>query len=386
MNRWIIFILFYLSIYGSAHLYLLIKTRRAFYIDGVQYILLVVILTFLLLAPLNAHLLLNQGQWLAGVALTWIGYCWMGFVFIFVCQALIADGYHLMVAAAQQMFGTDWTGLMLSKRQSICLLTLSTCAIMIYGAYEAHHITTERITIRSDKITMASGRVRIVQISDLHISPLYFPARLKPVLSAIQEAKPDILVSTGDLVDGRGLYPKMLAAALNSMPAPMGKFAITGNHEFYTGISEASAFTQKAGFTLLRNQSVAVTKELVIPGVDDPASTPPEKSPKEYDLLKGVPQNTFSLLLKHRPIIGKSSIDAIDLQLSGHTHQGQIFPFDALVRLSYPLGYGLQHIAPNRYLYTSRGTGTWGPPIRVWARPEVTIIDLVPTAGGEKTK
>ena len=109
MSRWIIFILMYLSIYGSAHLYLLIKIRRAFYLEGVQYVLLFAVLTFLLLAPVNARLLQGQGHWLPAVALTWIGYTWMGFVFIFVCQALIVDGYHLIVGAAQQMLGTDWT-------------------------------------------------------------------------------------------------------------------------------------------------------------------------------------------------------------------------------------------------------------------------------------
>lgn len=386
MSRWIIFILFYLSVYGSAHLYLLIKVRRAFYLDGVQYVLLFAILAFLLMAPVNARLLQNQGYWLPAVALTWIGYCWMGFVFIFVCLALIVDAYHLIVAGAQQMFATDWTTLMLSKRQSISLLTLSTCAIMIYGAFEAYNITTEHVTLRTAKLPMASGPVRIIQISDLHISPLFFPARLAPVITAIKKAKPDILVSTGDLVDGRGLNPKALAAAFNGISAPMGKYAITGNHEFYTGISEASKFTKEAGFELLRNRTVGVTKEIFITGVDDPASNLPDGALKENQLLKRVPETAYSLLLKHRPIIDKNNIDAIDLQLSGHTHQGQIFPFDALVRLSYPLGNGIQRFAPDRYLYTSRGTGTWGPPIRVLAKPEITIIDLVPSAHGTEPR
>lgn len=382
MSRWIIFILLYLSIYGSAHLYLLIKARRAFYLDGVQYVLLFVIFFFLLLAPVNARLLGGQGGGLPAAALTWIGFIWMGFVFLFVCQALLADGYHLMIGAAQQVFGTDWTAIMLSKRQCIGLLTLSTCAIMIYGAFEAYHVKTESVTIHSKKIPPASGPVRIVQISDLHISPLFFPARLAPVIKAVQKARPDILVSTGDLIDGRGLNPQMLAADLYSLPAPLGKFAVTGNHEFYAGISGASDFTQMAGFTLLRDQSVAVTKEIVITGVDDPVGTRHGENAKEIGLLKDVPQNRFSLLLKHRPRINADSIAHIDLQLSGHTHKGQIFPFDAFVRLGYPLGYGLREIAPDRYLYTSRGTGTWGPPVRVLAPPEITIIDIVPASGG----
>jgi hypothetical protein len=378
MSRWFIFIALFLSVYGTAHLYLLIKIRRAFYLTGVHYVLLFAILVFLLLAPVNAHLVEGEGHQWAAVALAWIGFVWLGFIFLFVCQSLVVDGYHLIIRAAQQVFATDWTAIMLSKRQCINLLTLSTCAIMVYGAFEAYHIETERVTIRSPKISAASGPVRIVQISDLHIGPLFFPARLAPVIKAVRAAKPDILVSTGDLVDGRGLHPQALLADLESLPAPLGKFAITGNHEFYAGISMASDFTRKAGFTMLRNQSVTVRKDLVITGVDDPASHDPDLETKERDLLKAVPQNRFSLLLKHRPRIDAQSVAHIDLQLSGHTHKGQIFPFDLLVRLRYPLGYGLRSIAPDRYLYNSRGTGTWGPPIRVLAPPEITIIDLVP--------
>jgi hypothetical protein len=386
MSRWFIFIALFLSVYGSAHLYLLIKIRRAFYLAGVQYVLLFAILTFLLLAPINARLIEGEGPQWAAVALAWIGFIWLGFVFLFVCQALIVDGYHLIVRAAQQVFATDWTAIMLSKRQCINLLALSTCAIMVYGAFEAYHIETERVTIRSHKISAASGPVRIVQISDLHIGPLFFPARLAPVIKAVRAAKPDILVSTGDLVDGRGLRPQALAAALQSLPAPLGKFAVTGNHEFYAGISMASDFTRQAGFTLLRNQPVTVTKDLVIAGVDDPASHDPDLKAKERELLKAVPQNRFCLLLKHRPRIDADDVAHIDLQLSGHTHRGQIFPFDLLVRLRYPLGYGLRPMAPDRYLYTSRGTGTWGPPIRVLAPPEITIIDIVPADSGADGK
>jgi uncharacterized protein len=386
MNRWFIFIALFLSVYGLAHLYLLIKIRRAFYLGGVHYVLLFAILTFLFLAPVNARLIEGEGHQWAAVALSWIGFTWLGFVFLFVCQALIVDGYHLIVRAAQQVCAADWTAIMLSKRQCLNLLTLSTCAIMVYGAFEAYHIETERVTIRSHKIPAASGPVRIVQISDLHIGPLCFPARLAPVIKAVQAAKPDILVSTGDLIDGRGLRPQALAAALQSLPAPLGKFAVTGNHEFYAGISLASEFTHKAGFTLLRNQSVAVTKDIVIAGVDDPASHDPELKTKEQELLKSVPQNRFSLLLKHQPRIDADDVAHIDLQLSGHTHKGQIFPFDLLVRLRYPLGYGLRSIAPDRYLYTSRGTGTWGPPIRVLAPPEITIIDIVPADSGADGK
>lgn len=381
MSRLIIFLLLYFSIYGCAHLYLLIKARRAFYLDGVQYVLLFAIFTFLLLAPLNARLLEAQGHWLPSILLAWIGFIWMGFVFIFTCLALPLDGYHLLLSTGQQLLNTDWTSIMLSKRESIGLVSLITCLVMAYGVFEACQIRAETVTIRSSKIPVEAGPIRIVMISDVHLGPMFYPGRLPPMIKMIDKARPDILISGGDLVDGYIYNETDMAAALKYISAPLGKFAVIGNHEVYEGLLRSIKFTRDAGFTLLRNQSVTVRNDLVITGVDDPAKKRDEASPDENKLLGSVPQNKFSLLLKHRPHVDKENLGKIDLQLSGHTHQGQIFPFGWVLRLSYPLGHGLRQIAPGRHIYISRGTGTWGPPIRVLAPPEITIIDLVPAKG-----
>ena len=378
MSRLVIFLSLYLSIYGSAHLYLLVKARRAFYLHGVHYFLLFAIFTFLLLAPINARLLEAQGQWLSAAILAWIGFTWMGFVFIFVCLALPVDGYHLLVGAGQQLLDTDWTSLMLSKQQCIFLITLISCAVMAYGAYEAYHIKTEKITIASNKISDKTGRIRIVQISDLHIGPMFYPGRIVPIIEAIKNAQPDILVSTGDLIDGHLPNPSTVISALHKVKAPLGKYAVTGNHEYYAGLKQTADFTRKAGFILLHNNSITIKSEVVITGVDDDAGNP-EKSANETELLARIPDDKFSLLLKHRPEINTDAQQNVNLQLSGHTHQGQIFPFGWLIRLSYPLGHGLHQAAPDHHIYVNRGTGTWGPPIRVLAPPEITIIDLVPS-------
>lgn len=384
MNRLVIFLSLYFCIYGSAHLYLLVKARRAFYLQGVHYFLLFAIFTFLLLAPINARLLESQGHWLPALILAWIGFVWMGFVFIFTCLALPMDGYHLLVGTGQQLFSTDWTSIMLSKRESIGLITLITCAAMGYGVFEAYHIKTEKITISSSKISAATGRLRIVQISDVHIGPMIYPGRLKPVIAAIEGAKPDIVVSTGDLIDGQLHDPSKVLNLLRGIHAPQGKYAVTGNHEYYSGLKNASDHTERAGFMMLRNRSIPIGKEIVITGVDDPTGGPPKDAPSEGGLLDRVSDKKFSLLLKHRPEVDDSNEVKFDLQLSGHTHKGQIFPFGWLVRLPYPLGHGLRPIGQDRHIYISRGTGTWGPPIRLLAPPEITIIDLMPVVNEDK--
>ncbi len=158
----------------------------------------------------------------------------------------------------------------------------------------------------------------------------------------------------------------------------MGKYAVTGNHEFYAGLPEALDFTQKTGFLLLRGQAHTLQNGLTIAGVDDPTGrfqAPPNALP-ENKLLGEIPENQFVIFLKHQPIVDANSIGLFNLQLSGHTHNGQIFPFGLLVRLVYKLNPGFTKLEKGSVAYISRGTGTWGPPVRFLAPPEVTLIEI----------
>jgi uncharacterized protein len=157
-----------------------------------------------------------------------------------------------------------------------------------------------------------------------------------------------------------------------------GKFAITGNHEFYAGLTQAIAFTERCGFRMLRHELVGVGDFMDIAGVDDPAAHGfrSEETP-EADILSKANKDHFILFLKHRPSIQKASVGQFDLQLSGHVHDGQIFPFRFLTRLSFPYYVGLHALQKGSSIYISRGSGTWGPPIRFLAPPEVTIIELI---------
>ena len=193
----------------------------------------------------------------------------------------------------------------------------------------------------------------------------------------VREAHPDVLVSTGDLIDGRVDDEKAAVKLLRSATPRYGKFAITGNHEFYSGLGPALAFTRSAGFRVLRGEAVTVGDALNIVGVDDPAGPGYGSSETgEKAVLSSVSNGRFTLLLKHRPVVDAQSSPLFDLQLSGHLHDGQIFPFRLITRLFFPFIAGLYHFPPHAALYVNRGSGAWGPPIRVLAPPEVTVIEL----------
>jgi len=203
--------------------------------------------------------------------------------------------------------------------------------------------------------------------------------RLKRIVEEVKKTEPDILVSTGDLVDSASHDIGHFVEPLKGIQAKYGKFAVTGNHEFYTGLDQALKFTKDLGFTILRGEGVTVEGIINIAGVDDPTAKRFDRiqGKSEQELLANLPSDKFTLLLKHMPIINKKAIDYFDLQLSGHTHKGQIFPFGFLTRLVYATDSGLLNLPNHTRLYVSRGTGVWGPPIRILAPPEITIIDLV---------
>nr|MDA3970455.1 metallophosphoesterase [Desulfobulbaceae bacterium] len=185
-------------------------------------------------------------------------------------------------------------------------------------------------------------------------------------------------VSTGDLLDGQVARLSGLAEMFQQLTPPLGKFAVTGNHEFYVGIKQVEDFMGKAQIKLLREESVVIENWLMIGGLDDQAALRMGVSKtRDNNLFETVSPETFVLLLKHRPAVDLQWDQQVDLQLSGHVHNGQIFPFNLLIRLVYPVPIGLSQPVAGFFLYVSRGTGTWGPPFRLFAPPEITVIDLV---------
>jgi hypothetical protein len=254
-----------------------------------------------------------------------------------------------------------------------------TVGVWVAGFFSARHPRVERLTIYSDKIPPGPG-LRIAQISDVHLGILIGRQRLDRILQQLTALQPDILVSTGDLVDAEAHHLDGLSERLAAYQPRYGKFAITGNHERFAGLEHALDFHVRAGFTLLRGEAMEVAEGIALAGVDDPAVR--ASATDEARMLAAIPAGRFVVLLKHQPVIDPQS--RFDLQLSGHTHNGQIFPFNLLVKTVYPLIAGRYDLADGRLLYVSRGTGTWGPPIRVLAPPEITLIELKNPQGRDR--
>ncbi len=374
-----LFLLLYLTLYGSTHAYALWRARALLALGPVASLALAAWMALMVLAPVLVRLSERAGWEAAARALAWVGYLWMGLLFLYVCAAWTLDLVRPLAALAARLCGAAVPTWVFGAKASFLLALALAAAGNLYGFFEARAVRTRHVEIFSDKVPRSVGRFRIVQISDVPLGLLVRGSQMDRIARAVAAAKPDLLVCTGDLVDGEPARVNGLSERLAALNAPAGKLAVTGNHEFYAGLEQSLAFTRKAGFTLLRAEKVVLGGWLEVVGVDDPAGSRGTQAPhlEEAPLLEGAAPSRFLLLLKHRPVVGGGTAGRFDLQLSGHVHGGQLFPFHLAVRAAYRLGPGLQAVGGGSRVYVSRGSGSWGPPVRLFAPPEVTVIDLL---------
>lgn len=304
-----------------------------------------------------------------GVA--WIGFLWLGFLFYYL---FVGGAFELIAFAVKRLAGDD-----LPRRALFIAASALSVAIIAYGFHEASQITVRRHTVNSAKLPEFVSKIRIVQVSDVHFSQLHGIGFADRLTALIRDQRPDLLVMTGDFLD-RGLVDEEgIAAKWRALEAPLGKYAVMGNHEFYNGIDHSVALIEKAGFTLLRNRGeTRAGNALVIAGVDDPAAARfGDELPSAQRVLESLPSAPYRIFLRHQPKDDPGTAGLFDLQFSGHTHNGQIWPFSLFVSMPFPMRGGIYPQKEGGTVIVSSGAGTWGPPIRVLAPPDIVVVDLV---------
>lgn len=372
-----LFLLSFFSIYGGMHLYAFLKARSALHFGPAAGSGLVLFMVGMIVAPFVVRLLERSGHELSARALSYLAYLWLAVLFLFFFLSLCFDLYGL----AARMAGWLRVPAFLPRVAPIVSFSVSlwlASAICLYGYFEALSIRTERLVIETDKLPEGTDRLTIAQISDVHLGLIVRCDRLVAVLEKVSDAKPDLFLSTGDLVDAQINHLPGLRELLQDIRPKYGTYAVTGNHEFYAGLAKSVEFTTHAGFTMLRNEAKDIGP-IVIAGVDDRTAGQMGLGGPVQDrkVLGGLDRTKFVLFLKHQPHPDPDAVGMFDLMLSGHTHRGQIWPFLYLVRRAHPLIAGLYDVGRGSRVYTSRGSGTWGPPIRFLSPPEVTVIELV---------
>ncbi|MDH4028770.1 MAG: metallophosphoesterase [Nitrospirota bacterium] len=364
--------------YSTANYYLYSKLTLIFSLSAPFDALLGGVILFMTISPVLIPISSHRASERALKLFSLAGYMWIALLVPYFTAGVVLDLYNLAARSLASEHGLRE----LSSYTTFIVPMLLSLAINIYGLLEARSLCIERLVIKTVKLPEGVDRIRIAQISDLHLSVLVREGLLERVIGIIEKENPDIIVSTGDLVDGPFRYISHLAGMLAKLRPRLGKYAVTGNHEIYAGISGSAGFIKEAGFTLLRGEAVTAGNAVNIAGMDFRAGETSAYNrdiplKKEDEVLAALPDGLFTVLLKHRSDVEKESLGMFDLQLSGHTHKGQIFPMGLATMFIFPYHTGYTELAKGSAIYTSRGTGTTGPPVRFLSRPEVTIVDIV---------
>jgi predicted MPP superfamily phosphohydrolase len=237
-----------------------------------------------------------------------------------------------------------------------------------------------QVPVRLRRLDPAFRGFRIAVVSDIHLGPLAGRAHTERIVETINAAQPDLVAIVGDLVDGTVEELGPAAAPLQDLSAPEGAFFVTGNHEYF--VEDTASWLnelERLGIQSLRNENTAIRRggaALDLVGVNDIAGEQRNEPPDFDRALAGVDTARPTILLAHQPVlVSEAAARGVDLQLSGHTHGGQMWPFHYVVRMVQPSLAGLSTVDDTQ-LYVTRGAGFWGPPVRVGAPPDVTVVSL----------
>lgn len=377
------FFLFYFLIYGGMNLYvgarLSILVRR--WTPWGQ-IGLAAFILFMVAGPILARILERTDYVILAQSIGLVTYTWMAIALWFFFLGVAIDLWNALVWLVHWIWPRV-SAVRIGWMQSLVILGVVIALATIWGAVEAQYLRVRNVTITSPRLPAGSKPIRIAQVSDIHLGLIERDGRLRQIIRIVNRLNPDMLIATGDVIDGTAHHMEKLVGMWAGCQPPLGKYAILGNHEYYVGLDRSIQLLTDAGFDVLRGRTARPEPRLLLAGVDDPAgfSRVPRLLADENALLPPLgADRPFTIFLKHRPWIEEGSIGRFDLQLSGHTHSGQVFPFGLVVRMQYPYLHGFFDLGRGSSLYVSRGTGTWGPRLRLAAPPEITLITIQPAA------
>ncbi|NMD54999.1 MULTISPECIES: metallophosphoesterase [Tsukamurella] len=314
----------------------------------------------------------DRVRWISAVGLTWLA------TVFYLLLTLLVLGLLWVLSRLVRLVRPGFDGAPL--RRAVALVgVVGAVGATLYGLVEA---ATPRVThtpVRLASMPAAFGTLRVALITDIHAGPVRTRSFVQGVVDRANAENPDVVILGGDLIDGTVAQIGEDLAPLRGLRAPFGVLAVTGNHEYYAG--DAVNWVQRwrdVGVRPLVNEAVRLERggaAVTVVGVNDRKGTAPLAV--DYDAaFAGVDPAGFALAVAHEPLQGREfAARGADLQVAGHTHGGQLWPFRYFVKLQQPALQGLESV-DGMPVYTSRGAGAWGPPVRVAAPPEIAILEL----------
>jgi predicted MPP superfamily phosphohydrolase len=303
----------------------------------------------------------------------WSGYAILALFSTLLVLTLVGDVLRGAFTLARWAIPT-WP--MLDPRTLSLAILGAAGALTLVGVVQARYPRVRNVAVPIDGLPPELDGYRIVQWSDVHVGPTIRRAFVESLVERTNALQPDAVVITGDLVDGYAGDLRGEVQPMRGLDARDGVFYVTGNHEYYWRASEWIPLLQSLGLDFLKNEHRVVVRggaRLVIAGVTDPVGRDTHTQDPDR-ALAGAPAGAVKVLLSHRPQTAEAASRlGVDLQLSGHTHGGQFFPFNLFIHKFQPIAKGLHRVG-RTWLYVNRGTGYWGPPTRLAVGGEITVL------------
>ncbi|MFP4556454.1 MAG: metallophosphoesterase [Bacteroidales bacterium] len=376
----IIFISIVLIVHLSVNFFIYKHSKALFDISGWSGTVLKAIFIFMVFSyPLGRIL---EQLYPSGIAevIAKIGSFWLGAMLYLFILFLLFDLAKLLYM---------WTGFpaLLSAKNSplflrkIAVITYTLSAIIIISGYfNALYPKVNKVSIKTNKVINGNRLLRIGAASDIHLGSIITNGRLERFVTMMNSQNPDIILLAGDIFD-EDLGPVIkndMGRLLSKLNAPLGVYAVTGNHEYIGGVEAAVKYLEDHGVSVIRDSTIVVNSAINIVGREDRQLKMMGNLERKHldSLTASINKELFTILLDHQPYsLNEAVQNDVDLQISGHTHHGQMFPLNLITRAMFEVSRGYKQIE-NTHVFVSTGFGTWGPPIRVGNRPEIVVFEV----------
>ncbi len=366
--RIILFLIPALLIFFGAHYALYFSVVRFFSITNSTYkFIFAGVLAFLAVSFFTSSILARFSENTFTRILYFLSASWLGLL----VNLLLACGFVAIVLLIARIVGFSINGVLLASVFFIIAFFFS-----LYGVWNAMNPQVKEVSVAIPNLPEEWKGKKVVQLSDVHLGIVHREDFMRDIVTKIEAVNPNMVVITGDLFDGMDGDVTPLVRPLLDLKPSNGMYFITGNHETYLGVDDALLALSKTNVKVLKNEVVDVNGLKLI-GINYPTLDENENVSTILDSLKEKYFGMPNVLLYHAPTsIAEIKARGVNLQLSGHTHKGQLFPFGYITKLIYK-GYDYGLFTEGNYsLYTTNGVGTWGPPMRTGNTPEIVVITL----------
>jgi len=378
--NFVIFFSIVFAVYGSVNYYIFIRGWQSLPAGSMVRSIYLPLFIFVALSFIAGRILENI--WLSKVSdvLVWIGSFWLAAMVYFLFIVIVLDIVRLInhfLPFIPEFIRANYS----ASKQLIALVSFVVVAIIVVAGYiNALNPRVSELSLDINKEANGRSSLNVVFASDIHLGTIVGRQRFDRVVGKINALNPDIVLLPGDIVDEdlKPVIRENIGESLRNIKAPLGVYASTGNHEHIGGVEEAYKYLTEHDIVMLRDSLIMVDNEFYLVGREDRDGrrfSGTERRSLE-DLMRGVDLNYPVILMDHQPIgLDDAVTNKVDLQISGHTHNGQLWPFNYITGAIYEVSRGYKKKGDTHF-YVSSGVGTWGPPVRTGNRPEIVNIRL----------